>query len=137
MVPVMAFLSGINKWVYIALAGFLAVTAAVVTISHYSAKMERLEIELKETQAVLQDYRLKSEEAVKLRASYNSLVVKNRDLKKKLANALNRVANGKKPISGIAIKKPKVVEKIINEGTKNRLECLNKISKGESHESCK
>lgn len=133
---IVAFLSGINKWVYISMAAWFVCTTTLAYVSYQSSKIEKLKIELKTTKATLEEYSTKVVEAEKLRKEYNAVLLQNNKLKKDLNSKLNRQAKGKKSVSTLAKKKAKLVENAVNVGTQKRLDCINKVSRGESHEKC-
>ena len=126
-----------NKWVIISAAILFVLISAFAYYQYTSRTIENLRNEnaqLKEDNAQLQEniVQLKKDFSAIITAK-DKLAAEKEELEKKskeLEDTLFRERKGKKPLEELALKKPSLVEKKINEATQNTFECIEKISAG-------
>lgn len=128
----------LNKYVLGGFAIFLVVGSCFIYYMWSQNKIETLKIQVSQLEKIAEGQKKVIEKQKKdyddIIASNRNLVEKTEELKtsnRKLSDKLYRETEGKKSLEELALKKSKLIEKLINGGTKDVLRCFELISLGE------
>ena len=145
MIPLPAVLSVLSNkltWIVVGVAvvgGYIYYQSSVIEAQAKDIEIAKLnQIQLEEAvqsaneavEQVKSDYKHKEKLYQEREELVKDLREENRELRKKLY----REQEGKKPLEELAIAKPGLIEKAVNNGTRKVFECFEKISEGKEKE---